>query len=1278
MREFAGTDRFTVERLIGQGGMGMVYQVFDREKNVSVALKTLRVPSADAIFRLKREFRALQDIHHPNLVSLGELCEQDGTWFFTMELVQGTRFIEYLRQSRPERPSGAGYLPTLTPSLVSLPATGSTADAPAQALFGATALGASPHYDQQQLRDALSQLSRGLVALHGAGKIHRDVKPSNILVTRLGRVVLLDFGLVADADDSLASTVGKVVGTAQYMAPEQALGQPVGPEADWYSVGVVLYEALVGAPPFQGASMQVLMDKQALAPVRPGARVKGVPADLEQLCLELLHFEPARRPSGRDILRALGATESPSLTRLAPLTRSLPAHTQAQRFVGREAELELLGDAFDETRTRHRQVTVYVHGESGIGKSALVRRFTERAASEQGVVVLSGRCYEREAVPYKALDGVIDALAHYMQRLPAHEAAILMPQRASLLLEAFPAFKRVEVLLDAPRHNVIDPHELKTRAVGALRELFVRLTERRNVIVAIDDLQWADPDGLAVLGELVRPPQAPPFLLLASWRAAEESATGVKRRLDQLPGEVRHLPLCRLAEKAARDLARQLLEQAADTGTADLANADVIAREAKGHPLFIDELVRHSVLVRARPGRNLADERIDLGDVLWARIQRLDPVPRRVLDLVAVAGAPVDQEALARAAGMDLAGFGRQTALLRAVNLVRSTGSRASDLVETYHDRVRAAVLAHLEPGERQACHRDLARALDASGHADPDALVEHYRRGGQPGKARAHAARAAQAAMRALAFEQAARLYQLALDLEPESGMESTSSWVGPMTPYDLRVALGHALASAGRGLEAARVYLTAAPDADADQALDLKCRAARQLLTTGHIDEGIATLRSAIAHEGLALPGTPARAVASILWNRARLRLRGLGFVERDESAVPAPELRRLDATLNLGMSLAIADHVRGHAMGTRALRLALRAGEPARLTRALVADGAALAGMGGRQVEHAQARFDAADTLAMKSGQPLLYAWVAGGRGQAAFLAGRFRDALALCDRAESDLRERCAGVSWELASVRLWATRALLHMGAYAHLGQRLPAILEECARRNDLYGATSLRVSVAPFLQLAGDDVVAARAQVSDAISKWSPTGFHVQHYYALFAQVSASLYAKQAAVAYANVRQSWPQLARAQLLRVQFVRIAMLELRARTALAAAVVAGDPRYLAEARRDAGRIARERMPWSAGLVELIHAGIAAARGDAAATRAHLEAAIVQLDAADMALHAAVARRRLGQLQGGDQGQQQLGAAEAWMAQQGIKNPGRMSALLTPGFVDARTGG
>jgi serine/threonine protein kinase len=148
--------RFEIVRHLGAGGMGTVYEAFDREHLTRIALKVLRHVAPESLLRFKREFRSLQNLHHPNLVRLGELIGGDESWLFTMELVEGVRFLDHIR------PAGA--------------------------------IG----FDDARLRDAFGQLVDGLAALHAIGKVHRDVKPSNALVASNGRVVLLDLGLVLD------------------------------------------------------------------------------------------------------------------------------------------------------------------------------------------------------------------------------------------------------------------------------------------------------------------------------------------------------------------------------------------------------------------------------------------------------------------------------------------------------------------------------------------------------------------------------------------------------------------------------------------------------------------------------------------------------------------------------------------------------------------------------------------------------------------------------------------------------------------------------------------------------------------------------------------------------------------------------------------------------------------------------------------------------------------------------------------------------------------------
>ena len=234
---FDGTPRFELKRVLGEGGMGVVYEALDRERDTLVALKTLRFVDASSLYRLKTEFRSTADLQHRNLVRLDELHHVNGHWFFTMELVEGVNFVDH---------------------------------------------GQANH---AHLRAALLQLAQGLEVLHRAGKVHRDLKPSNVMVTHAGRVVILDFGLVRDSF-SRQSSDSAVIGTAAYMAPEQAVTPAVGAPADLYSVGVMLFEVLTGRLPFEGRTIEVLMRKQRedAPPVRSLA---DVPDDLAQLCAEI-------------------------------------------------------------------------------------------------------------------------------------------------------------------------------------------------------------------------------------------------------------------------------------------------------------------------------------------------------------------------------------------------------------------------------------------------------------------------------------------------------------------------------------------------------------------------------------------------------------------------------------------------------------------------------------------------------------------------------------------------------------------------------------------------------------------------------------------------------------------------------------------------------------------------------------------------------------------------------------------------------------------------------
>jgi tetratricopeptide (TPR) repeat protein len=1250
----ARSRRFELVRTIGSGAMGVVHEVVDRERGARVALKTVRSLDAAALLRFKNEFRALADIDHPNLVSLGELASEDGQLYFTMELVAGTHLIRYVRPGEPSLSDESGERAPLS--------------------VGPRSIRAGDHFDEAKVRSAFLGVARGLSALHAAHKVHRDVKPSNVLVTDAGRVVILDFGVIRDVIRDEAEAL--VVGTAHYMAPEQAARKPVGPEADWYSVGAMLYVALTGGYPFLISPEGALELKQHMDPPRPSAVAhQPIPPDLEQLCVDLLRRDPAARPTGPEVMARLGARAA----------GSEPPRSRGAAFVGRTEELEQLREAFRET-AGGAAVAVLIEGESGVGKSALWRRFldeiaanaeppgreTERAVvlsareppgretgravvlSAREPVVLAGRCYERESVPYKAVDEAIDALALHLGRLPAGEVAALLPSGAAQLGEIFPVLRKVGAIADLARREraLVDPGQGRAVAFAALRELLRRIAVTRPVVLGIDDLQWADADGLALIAELLR--DAPPLLFVATVRTGAEISQVRPALLAELrQGMIRVIPVAPLRDEDARALVSALLGDHAPRLEVDV---DALIEEAAGHPLFIDALIRHRLHASA------GDAPIRLDDALWARIARLPGRARLLLELCAVAGAPLPLAIAGHAATAERDELGRLLGALRAANLVKTTGLAATDLLETYHDRVRETVLRHLDASARRTWHGRLALAFEDLGLGELEVLAVHWRESGDAIRAADYAVRAAGEAALALAFDRAARLYRMAIELGPGVGGERRR----------LLVRLGETLDNAGRGAEAARAYLAAIPGAE--DALDLHRRAAENLLRSGYFDEGMAELRTVLGAVGMDVPRTPARTLALLLARRAQLRVRGLGFVERAAADIDPAVLRRVDVCWSAALGLGMIDMLTGTYFQTMNLLLALDAGEPYRIARAVAFQVPFMSVAGPSSAPRVEEALNAARALAERTAYPHALGLVHTGSGSAAYLSGRWRDALVDLDRAEVIFRERCTGVSFERRSMITVAAWTLWFLGDLRELCRRVALHVREAEERGDRYTAANLRSYLSNAVWLIQGDPARARREADQAIGSWSKAGYHLQHFHDLLARAQIALYEGDPREAYRGLREGWPPFERSLSMRMQLVRIYMKHLRARAALGCAAVAPAEHRaeIALAIRTARELEREDALWAAPLAATLRAGIAAIGGDKKGALAALGRAEEGFRVRDMALFEAAALRRRGQLVGGAAGWEMTEAGSAWMRGQGVVDPERMTAVLIPRFA------
>ncbi len=1259
--------------------MGDVYRAHDRERNVDVALKLLRNADPTALYRFKQEFRALTDLSHPNLVEFYELVAWQDQWFLTMEYIEGVPFLQYVREGlhpleeRDDQLSGSHRIPGAGPPQATARAGILADEVDDYEEDTAVTQTASYHRDLvtlsrpeqfERLRSALRQLVSGVAALHAAGHLHRDIKPSNLMV-RVPRsqksdagagaadedeaqVAILDFGVMTQL--AHRETEDDIVGTPAYMAPEQAAGAALTPGSDWYSVGVVLYEAITGRRPFGGSVRHSLEARARFDPQPPRVLVPRTPSDINQVCIALLARNPEERPSGSEVMRMLGGTPAHLPAAVGP-RRGVP-----EALVGRELHLKALRAAFAEAR-RGASQTVLVRGAAGMGKTALVQRFVEELERTGDAVVLSGRCYEHESMPYKALDPLIDALCRYLLLLTREQVEAVLPEDTQVVARLFPVLRRVEPVagLLGDTLEAIRPLELRRRAFAAMRMLVAGLARTRPLVLFIDDLQWGDADSAALLKEVIRPPQSG-LLVVGCLRTEDQSSSPFLQALLPLPSvpvEITVEPLS-LAETLV--VVDKLLGGVSQVLP---SIAKSIARESGGNPFFVHELVRY---VQAETFSDMSLGTITLEEVIRVRLAELPDSARRLLEVIAVAGQPVSQAAARRAAALGGEASNAER-LLQSRKLIRTRGGegKSASALETYHDRIREVAVSLLDDRALGQLHYDLAMALSLEAEPDPESLADHFEGAGDLERAVHFCVRAAEQAAQALAFERAATLYQRALEMRDFSGPERSK----------LRAALARALGDAARGADAARVYLEAAEEASPADSLEYRRLAGEHLLRCGHIDQGVAIIEAVVREVGLHGPKSSFGILVAFLWRRARLRVRGLRFRQRDASELAPAQLRRLDVCWSAATGLGMVDQIRSSDFQTRHLLLALEAGEPYRVARALAVE-AAFAALGGpRGRRRCQRVLDLSKSLTEGMGWPDVQGWHPTVDGLAAYQSGDFLATLRFCEEAERLLYTHGGSLSFELSSIQLVAIWALYYLGEIDEVQRRVPRHLREAEERADLYTATNLATGLCIMNWLARDDVAEARQVCEQAIGRWSTNGYHLQHYWAALARSHIALYSRDSTAARRLLGEDWAAYARSVVKRIQLVKVEAGSFIARCALLVGTVEGDEQMMRRAAKQARKLCKQDFPMAGPLGQLVEAGIAASRDRRAVAIELLTEAERGFEAARMALHVEVARLRRGQLMGGAEGDELVARGLAWMRDQSIEAPFAMADLIAPGF-------
>lgn len=1217
--------RFSVKEALGRGGMGTVFRAFDQADGAEVALKMLHGVGAEERLRLKAEFRAVSSIAHPNLVNLYELVVEEAVCFFTMELVRGVDFAEYTSKLRAECNA---------------------------AEFDA------------RFRDVALQLALALNALHCGGKLHRDVKPSNVLVTDSGRVVLLDFGLTSAlrGQDGHGDDDAVIAGTLLYMSPEASWGiTNETPASDWYSYGVTLYQALLGQMP----------TRLDLLRFCDGSRPNDTHAftcapDLLQLLRGLLQQQPSQRPATSHILAVLGE----DLQRDEGDASLLPP-AEAPPLIGRETELSFLERALDRARADTTQV-VRLLGPSGIGKSALMEAFLRSQREHADILILRSRCHPQETVVFNAIDGLVDDLCTQLGNDVATFGDSLEVEEKLALGRVFPALGE---LLDAPPQSKTPGAEGRSwrhAAFAGVRKLLLNLSKQFTLVLWLDDLQWADEDSGTLIREVLLSIERPRMLAVWSYREEDKDTSPCLvflRNEASIWSHTLELKLQPLDDTSSRRLLQHLLNPQQLPQHREL----VLPAFAGGSPFLLGEYGRY---LAALPGLNAdSAQRTSVDDLLRMRIKDLPTGSQRLLELLAVAGAPLEHHTALTASGLP-----KDTARGLVRNLERRSILRIKDVkshrVEFYHDKLRESVLASLSAPTRMEHHRALGHALMRSAEPNPLAAIEHFEAGKDIQAVQRYIFGAANQANKLLAFERAARLYERAIEVK-----------LSDVPEHELHRRLGSALGSAGHGKKAALAYTRAAEllsqeaGTNSEQVVALKQKAAEQYIQSGHFRQGTQMIREVLSELGVEFPADRAEALKKANTLRLFALFRG---VQPKNDARPLDELtlRRFDALFAANTRLAMIDYALCSYATARCATDAVKLGEPSRMSRALGMEAAFCSTLpqGFFQKRANKLHSIAWELASVSDSSDYDRAFATAARSIISFYQGRYEQTWRDADEAQELYRKHSPARGWEHGPWQMWSLLGLSLNGEIRELIQRVIEASDEAALCEDRHIEQNISLGAPAIAWLALDRVHEALARANHALSG-APESYTVQHYQHYVTTVDCDLYANQGLSAWQRTEATWAAHQRESFLLLSFVRDDLWRSRGRAALAAALelqaigqTATASGHTVKSLHKVVKQAVKRMtshgaPCSRGFAALLAAGSSHSQGDKSQAAQQLRSAIAAFDEGEMFLFRETARYFLGTT---TDDQALVNQANNWFTEQWIVNPERLCSSLAPGFL------
>ncbi|MBN1552880.1 protein kinase, partial [bacterium] len=579
--------RFAIDKLLGIGGTGRVYRVWDPNREEYVALKVLHVTdtSEDSTSRLRfrREFRAASRLKHPHLVNVYETGVIEDLEYYTMEFIAGHDFDEYIYN--------------FTSSLK----TDDKLNDPRRI---------------KRIIELLLQICDALAYLHSNRYVHRDMKPGNVLVSHEGNVKLADFGLVRDLASSQLTHTGSILGTVEYMSPEQTVTAKVDARSDIYSLGIMAYKAFSGKLPFTGSMMQQLISRTKDEAPDPRTINPKMDRRIAQVIAQMLKRRPEERfPNAQVLLEKLveimeklfdtsAATTTTSMTIEAPVSVVLPPSC-----VGRARELRHLQRALDQMRTQSASSLFLIKGETGTGKTRLTEEFRTIAAFHN-VPFFKTETPEKSGSDFHCWVDIIDLCTNEFgkRRIPLSKNLATVIESLNPVLSLLKTHQKnqdTSVFNEATRYQFFD----------ATNRFLALFSSQIPAIFHLEDFHRADAASAELLQFLARrtiftsdAALSPEFkgrmIFLVTYRENELPADHPLARLERIfSGEdnLNILELKSLSEKETEEMIMSML--GSEHASPNFSYR--IHQETLGNPLFIESTINTLVdegILRRRGG----------------------------------------------------------------------------------------------------------------------------------------------------------------------------------------------------------------------------------------------------------------------------------------------------------------------------------------------------------------------------------------------------------------------------------------------------------------------------------------------------------------------------------------------------------------------------------------------------------------------------------------------------------------------------------------------------